>query len=53
MYVRIITETQPTGLLLYADDSLERRRQPTPPPRLGLAGVEDDPAEPHIVRGID
>ncbi|MCX4996795.1 hypothetical protein [Streptomyces longwoodensis] len=57
MYVRIITETRPSGWLLYAEETPERR-QPSlplalPVPRLGLAGVEDDPAEPHIVRGID
>ncbi|WP_405794652.1 hypothetical protein [Streptomyces longwoodensis] len=57
MYVRIITETRPSGWLLYAEETPERR-QPSlplalPVPRLELAGVEDDPAEPHIVRGID
>ncbi|MFK4121205.1 MULTISPECIES: hypothetical protein [Streptomyces] len=55
MYVRIITETRPSGWLLYAEETSERRQLPLalPVPWLGLAGVEDDPAEPHIVRGID
>jgi hypothetical protein len=55
MYVRIITETRPTARLLYAyaDDRRDRRQVPPPVPRLCLAGVEEDPAEFHIVRGID
>ncbi|MFI1002072.1 hypothetical protein ACIP10_15765 [Streptomyces galbus] len=54
MYVRIITETRPSGWLLYAEEApRERRQPPLPVPWWGLAGVEDDPAESHIVRGID
>ncbi|CAL9375154.1 hypothetical protein SUDANB145_00951 [Streptomyces sp. enrichment culture] len=33
------------------DQRRERERTPAPP--LVLAGVEDDPGEWHIVRGID
>ncbi|MFF1450252.1 hypothetical protein ACFVYF_19245 [Streptomyces sp. NPDC058274] len=54
MYVRIITATEPSGRLLYEENPRrERQSASTPVPRLSLAGVEDDPAEFHIVRGID
>jgi hypothetical protein len=56
MYVRIITATEPSGRYLYDDgrprDLFPRAAAPVPP-WLGLAGAEDDPAEFHIVRGID
>ncbi|MFC7220686.1 hypothetical protein ACFQLX_21355 [Streptomyces polyrhachis] len=54
MYVRIITATDPSGRLLYEEEP--RRDQSTaaaPPPWPELAGVDEDPAEFHIVRGID
>ncbi|NKQ24733.1 hypothetical protein [Streptomyces galbus] len=50
--MRIITETRPSGWLLYAEETPPERRRPPLPVPLGLPGVEDDPAEPHIVRGI-
>ncbi|MFF6994937.1 hypothetical protein ACFY93_08250 [Streptomyces sp. NPDC008313] len=56
MYVRIITAAEPTGWLLYEDESRGERRQPVAvaaAPWLGLAGADDDPAEFHIIRGID
>ncbi|MEU1203175.1 hypothetical protein ABZ446_44185 [Streptomyces sp. NPDC005813] len=54
MYVRIITATEPAGRLLYEEQPRgERHVLPAPRPRLVLAGVDDDPAEFHIVRGID
>ncbi|MFD7707396.1 hypothetical protein ACFV6E_22485 [Streptomyces sp. NPDC059785] len=54
MHVRIITAAQPSGWLLYEEESRPERPAATvPAPWLGLAGVDDDPAEFHIVRGID
>ncbi|WP_217166226.1 hypothetical protein [Streptomyces sp. AC512_CC834] len=64
MYVRIITATEPTGWLLYEKEPRGEHRQSVAAavaavtavaaaPWLGLAGAEDDPAEFHIVRGID
>ncbi|MGW7065598.1 hypothetical protein ACWGII_11130 [Streptomyces sp. NPDC054855] len=56
MHVRIFTATEPSGRFLYEDsrprDRFPRTAAPVPP-WLGLAGAEDDPTEPHIVRGID
>ncbi|MEU3737491.1 MULTISPECIES: hypothetical protein [unclassified Streptomyces] len=56
MHVRIITATEPSGRFLYEDrrprDLFPRTTAPVPP-WLGLAGSDDDPAETHIVRGID
>ncbi|MFC7266989.1 MULTISPECIES: hypothetical protein [Streptomyces] len=54
MYVRIITATEPSGRILYAEEPRGERKPATAPrPWPGLAGVDDDPAEFHIVRGID
>ncbi|MFC8520950.1 hypothetical protein [Streptomyces sp. NPDC057257] len=53
MYIRIITETKPTGWLLYEEEPRRERQPNAPVPWLGLAGVEEDPRELHIVRGID
>ncbi|MGW7608716.1 hypothetical protein ACWGKW_15875 [Streptomyces sp. NPDC054766] len=54
MYVRIITATEPSGRLLYEEEPpWERSAVAVGRPWLGLAGVDDDPAEFHIVRGID
>ncbi|MEU9212881.1 hypothetical protein AB0D27_34410 [Streptomyces sp. NPDC048415] len=54
MYVRIITATEPSGRLLYEEEPRkERYASVAPRPWLGLAGVDDDPGEFHIVRGID
>ncbi|MGI5459269.1 hypothetical protein ACQEWB_40045 [Streptomyces sp. CA-249302] len=53
MYIRIITETRPTGWLLYEEEARRDRQAPASTPWLGLAGVEEDPRELHIVRGID
>ncbi|MFD4529563.1 hypothetical protein ACFWP7_37790 [Streptomyces sp. NPDC058470] len=60
MYVRIITEAKPSLRLLDEDEDesakesrLRLRSSVIPTPWLALAGVEDDPAEQHIVRGID
>ncbi|MFI1568570.1 hypothetical protein ACH4ZX_37050 [Streptomyces sp. NPDC020490] len=59
MYIRIITETRPAGRLLYERkphrNSWPAASRPAAPeaPRLALAGVDEDPAETHIVRGID
>ncbi|MEV0170039.1 hypothetical protein AB0I00_02770 [Streptomyces sp. NPDC050803] len=54
MQIRIIRKRKPAVWLLYRDDS-RRGRQPIAQaaPPLGLAGVDDDPAEFHIVRSID
>ncbi|MER6632146.1 hypothetical protein ABT301_28700 [Streptomyces sp. NPDC000987] len=54
MYIRIITETRPAGRLLYERKPHGDFRPAVPEaPRLALAGVDEDPAEAHIVRGID
>ncbi|MGV9452944.1 hypothetical protein [Streptomyces sp. NPDC003635] len=54
MQIRIITKTKPAGRLVYRDDAARRsRRRAAPAPPLGLAGVDNDPAELHIVRSID
>ncbi|MFJ2830793.1 hypothetical protein ACIPC1_25050 [Streptomyces sp. NPDC087263] len=58
MYVRINTEAKPSLWLLDEDESAKESRlrllsSVIPTPWLALAGVEDDPAERHIVRGID
>ncbi|GLW49643.1 hypothetical protein Stsp02_53040 [Streptomyces sp. NBRC 14336] len=52
MRIRIITKTEPAGRIVYRDESRRARRRVLAPP-LGLAGVENDPGEPHIVRSID
>ncbi|MFI0965109.1 hypothetical protein ACH4S8_27490 [Streptomyces sp. NPDC021080] len=54
MYVRIITATEPGGRLLYAEEPhRELLAAASARPWPALAGVDDDPAESHIVRGID
>ncbi|MER7572273.1 hypothetical protein ACFVP3_32320 [Streptomyces sp. NPDC057806] len=53
MQIRIITKTKPAGRLVYRDETRRVRRRSAVPPPLGLAGVDDDPAELHIVRSID
>ncbi|MBC2905232.1 hypothetical protein [Streptomyces cupreus] len=53
MQIRIITKTKPAGRLVYRDDRRRVRRPAGLAPPLGLAGVDNDPAEFHIVRSID
>ncbi|MER6673363.1 hypothetical protein [Streptomyces sp. NPDC000983] len=53
MQIRIITKTKPAGRLVYRHESRRVRLRAAPAPPLGLAGVDDDPAELHIVRSID
>ncbi|WP_328874770.1 hypothetical protein OHT76_34505 [Streptomyces sp. NBC_00287] len=53
MQIRIITKTKPAGRLVYRDDLRRVRRRNVPAPPLGLAGVDNDPGEFHIVRSID
>jgi hypothetical protein len=54
MYVRIITATDPSGRLLYEEEPRRERHTAAAPRHWpGLAGVDEDPAEFHIVRGID
>ncbi|CCK26401.1 hypothetical protein BN159_2022 [Streptomyces davaonensis JCM 4913] len=52
MQIRIITKTRPAGRLVYQDEARRVRRRALAPP-LGLAGVDNEPGEPHIVRSID
>ncbi|MBD0841723.1 MULTISPECIES: hypothetical protein [unclassified Streptomyces] len=53
MQIRIIRKRKPGVWLLYRDTERRSRRPVAQAPRLGLAGVDDDPAEFHIVRSID